>query len=649
MAYQLSAEKDSKLWAIRLPRFRKQPQMQPDDIWVSIAIDAVHDHLYKADLLIRTLDRNGRIPPGRVIVQHVNQLPAAASETFARMGCKTRQIEPFLDGKYCNKLRQLCAFDELGVSESGGLLLLDVDVAVTAPLTILDRNQVAGKLVDAPNPPLHVLTKIFQAAGVALPETVECDWNIGETIASNFNGGVLYIPSALAEPIDQAWRRFACFLFNNSHLFENDEQRKHMDQVSLALALGSIGAPYSHLRANSNFPTHSDMVPRTFDAQSPVEALHYHWDLDDFGFLRPTLKLAALEAAIGAANECAVTCSNIEFYRHFKLGRASRLNCPDDTLAKYSSVQDILEWLRSADHHPKLVFHAGTPKTGTTALQFFLENNRDKLAQRGTWYPETHEGPVPKHQFLVEQLIGGDVQGFGMAVLSALRTMPANTTLVLFSTEGLFNHWWDFAAESRSMFRFLASMFSLEILTCFRDPVDFAVSMYRQNIRNPPHHRCYGRDLSLEDMMQDAWFNRHLDYVGFLMEVHHSIGNVDIRLFNYSNTVISEILRYLAAGDLEYANERRNESLHRQGLEMMRIVNRYRLEPKIRGEILLKILEIENMFGKQLEAYQPSEDMIRTIDRLTHKNSCLLRTYGGDIEALTTFEPARPKGAENRR
>jgi hypothetical protein len=46
-------------------------------------------------------------------------------------------------------------------------------------------------------------------------------------------------------------------------------------------------------------------------------------------------------------------------------------------------------------------------------------------------------------------MIAGDVQGLGTSVLSALRAMPSNTNLVLFLAEGLFNHWWDFAAESR--------------------------------------------------------------------------------------------------------------------------------------------------------------------------------------------------------
>src|SRR6202047_1328155 len=142
--------------------------MQPDDIWVSTVVNTVDDHLYKADLLIRTLDRHASIPPCQVIVHYVNRLPRAPVATFSRRGCKTRKIEPFLDGKYCNRLQQLSFVDEFGLSEPAGLLLLDVDIAVTAPLVIPDRDRIAGKIVDAPHLPIHVLTRIFEAAAVAL-------------------------------------------------------------------------------------------------------------------------------------------------------------------------------------------------------------------------------------------------------------------------------------------------------------------------------------------------------------------------------------------------------------------------------------------------------------------------------------------------
>jgi hypothetical protein len=53
---------------------------------------------------------------------------------------------------------------------------------------------------------------------------------------------------------------------------------------------------------------------------------------------------------------------------------------------------------------------------------------------------------------------------------------------------------------------------------------------------------------------------------------------------------------------------------------MMRIVNRYRLEPKIRDEILSRIREIEVVFGEQLESDRPSAELAGLIRRLTEKN-----------------------------
>ena len=108
--------------------------------------------------------------------------------------------------------------------------------------------------------------------------------------------------------------------------------------------------------------------------------LDYQGELDDFGFPRSALKVDAVQTAVSVANECAVTCSNIDFFERFKIGRASRPICRDGRHPKVpvvreilDCVREILDWLENAELPPKLVFHAGTPKTGTTALQYCLE------------------------------------------------------------------------------------------------------------------------------------------------------------------------------------------------------------------------------------------------------------------------------------
>ena len=50
----------------------------------------------------------------------------------------------------------------------------------------------------------------------------------------------------------------------------------------------------------------------------------------------------------------------------------------------------------------KLIIHAGTPKTGTTSLQTYLDKKQRKLRGKGILYPHNLENltnpSAPKHQ-----------------------------------------------------------------------------------------------------------------------------------------------------------------------------------------------------------------------------------------------------------
>jgi hypothetical protein len=63
---------------------------------------------------------------------------------------------------------------------------------------------------------------------------------------------------------------------------------------------------------------------------------------------------------------------------------------------------------------PRIIFHAGTPKTGTTSLQLFMDRNRDALLDRGVLYPRAGvlPPPEPKHHWIVTSLLNGDVANF---------------------------------------------------------------------------------------------------------------------------------------------------------------------------------------------------------------------------------------------
>ena len=179
---------------------------------------------------------------------------------------------------------------------------------VLSPLEPVETDRVWGKIVDADNPPLHVLERIFAQAGVDVPGIVPCDWGTGDTVATNFNGGFLYVPRGFVSRMQSAWRGWAEFLHARPDLFESPEHRGHTDQISFALALAAERLPCRHLSANWNFPLHSPGVPRSFKSEAAVRGLHYHWCLDAFGLVDPVFRdhsvvddtVRRVNAALGA-------------------------------------------------------------------------------------------------------------------------------------------------------------------------------------------------------------------------------------------------------------------------------------------------------------------------------------------------------------
>ena len=263
---------------------------------------------------------------------------------------------------------------------------------------------------------------------------------------------------------------------------------------------------------------------------------------------------------------------------------------------------------RIGDRKRRLIIHAGTPKTGTTSLQRYLGAHQRSLAERGWWYPPWGDEQTPKHQWLARVLVGEDAPAFAEHAEAALRDMPEHAHTVIFSTEGIFNHWWDFTPKAKGFLRHLAGLFDSELCVWFRPPDEFAASLYVQFLTNPriagAPGNVYGRDLGFAEAMQDEWFRRHLDYLGFCREAQELFGQGRVKAFAYTGDTVRAFLeRYridLPPGDAP----RENLSVRRPGVEMMRIVNRYGLEDAERERVLGLVREIDGVIGERAERFR---------------------------------------------
>lgn len=548
---------------------------------ISFVVDGLDRHYFQAELLLLSLERFGEVPRERILVQCTSRVEQVFLDYLANRGYRHRTIAPFLDGRYCNKLRQLEAFLDL---EIGGVFLLDADMFVLEPLRPPSADHVCAKVVDLPNPPLAVLQRIFDAAQVPVPKIVGTDvaGDGHATFAGNCNGGYYYVPARWIQRVNDGWTRWGQWLFERPHLFDSTQQATHTDQVAMALALADGEVPYQAVASNTNCPTHLVQELQHLDAKRPVEILHYHWQLSPFGLIDPgPVESAIIRDAVLKANRTIVESSTA--IRWFSGYRRSLVRPPADPALAATFAQRMRARMTSIGGRLRLVLHAGTPKTGTTSQQHAMADGVLALRRAGWVYPSNFQrgdGP-PKHQWLVSCLLAGDLVALEDRLLEVLAEVEPDCHTIVLSTEGIFNHWYDFPDSGRAAMAALRELFDTTVWVWFRDGLGFMNSYYQQNLKNPQMDAVasYGRDLSMAQMLQDPWVAGHLDYLGFLMECEACFGGDMVRAFGYQEDAVGSMAGALGVALQSGQRPALNVGLSTAAIDMLRIVNRYPLLP----------------------------------------------------------------------
>lgn len=257
----------------------------------------------------------------------------------------------------------------------------------------------------------------------------------------------------------------------------------------------------------------------------------------------------------------------------------------------------------------KLIIHAGTPKTGTTSLQTYLNKNQRKLRGKGILYPhnlEKVQNPTaPKHQWLEKNLVTTHREHLLENFNNIISQVKADTHTIILSSEGIYNYWWDFPDESKGMLCALSKLFEVEIWVWFREPLGFIESYYKQCIRNPQieGNPCYGKDLSFAEMLAIAWFSQHLNYQGFVDECQTVFGKNKVSVFNYEGDVVQEVMQRLGlATPHDNPPPRLNKSLNSPAIALLRTINQYDIKAKDKALLIPHLTKINAVFERYANA-----------------------------------------------
>jgi len=599
--------------------------------YLSFLVDNLPLHYYQAELLLFSLEKFTSFNKNQIIVHCTTRVNDAFLFFLKENKYEYRVIEPYLDGKYCNKLQQLPTFDFL--TDKDAVFLVDADTFFLNDPILAFSSKIGGKVVDAPNPPLSVLSKIFNEANLSYPKIVPSDWVMENayTFECNFNGGFYYIPGKDVEKANKLWRKWATWLYERSYLFDTEAQSIHIDQVSFAMMVQEGNFDYQVVVSNNNSPIHKNTKQRLFDDSNEVSMLHYHRSLNAFGLLETSLSINNIvDKAIGSINEAIVEKGNFEFYKQFN----KSFIIPSTSTIKTKKFEKKLLDLDFKYLNKKIIFHAGTPKTGTTSLQFLLDSRYEELLQQGILYPKYYlDINPPKHQWLVQLLRANNFDGLFEYLEKILREAKEKQVETIFlSTEGIFNHWWDFSAEAKEVLQLISKKMHFELYVVFREPSSFLESFYKQNLKNPQNSaaRCYGQDWSFEAMMKDKWFIKHIDYLGFLQELENLFGKESVRVFTYSKEIVETLLKnmgFASRPDLNAKKENLGQSSI--GVELLRVLNQYNVNAKDKKEVVNMLKKMDVILAKYNSSPLFNQEIERRIKELYSLQSNILNSEYG--------------------
>ena len=580
---------------------------------ISFVVDKLPAHYYQAELLLHSLEQNTSYTKETIVVQCLSRVDKEFLDYLTVNNYTFNIIEPYLDGKYCNKLQQLEYFIDKGID---GVILMDTDMFAMGDLSDICGKEIIAKRVDAPNPSLVTLQNIYKQASLATPSVVKSDWDMpnNETLENNFNGGFYYVPQHLISTMSKEWKKWGEWLYAQPELFEHKSQFIHVDQISFSLAVHANKLAYKLLSANYNFPIHSSLKIDSFEDTKEIKIIHYHREINDFGLLNSskTRDINTLNT-IQKANDSIVSKDRVVFYKQYKKSLRPKLLFSDKVLLFEEKLKQLL-----ANKKFNLILHAGTPKTGTTSLQHFLADSQDALKKHKFLYPSNYvRSPEPKHQWLVGTLKEGDFeQLFEFLEETIDEAEECSAESIILSTEGIYNHWLDYNEESRAILSLLSKYFTLSLVVFFRNEAVFMNNLYKQYLKNAKQTSisCYGQDVSLQKMIDDSWFIKHLDYLGFIYDCESIFSKENVKVIEYSKNIIQDFCNTLKIEIEIKMSQRKNSSLSDFAIEILQVINSYEIRPQDRVELIKELSTCDTIlknYSKKNSEFKNIEEMFR--------------------------------------
>jgi len=284
----------------------------------------------------------------------------------------------------------------------------------------------------------------------------------------------------------------------------------------------------------------------------------------------------------------------------------------------------------------KLILHVGLPKTGSTALQMYLNLNRELIASRDFSYPKekTKKG-IPKHQSLVRGLNSNNHTN----LKNYLQNNSKNNLIL--STEGLTNHLYDFSFESVLEFKNILNTYELTIIIVTREFDNWLKSYYAQSVINPRIKLSYNATaLEINEFSKHPRIQQLGNINQVIKDLKLKFGATTVIRLKYSKNLVKDFCNTIRIPYIHGKIDRVNESPKPWTIELMRQINGFETSENERSMWRSVIQEFSlsnhSLMQDSLNTNQNEKKLSQTVfDSLVYKHSEL---YGLKKKKLEEFK-----------
>jgi glycosyltransferase involved in cell wall biosynthesis len=257
-----------------------------------------------------------------------------------------------------------------------------------------------------------------------------------------------------------------------------------------------------------------------------------------------------------------------------------------NSYARNSRIAPPDTLLQPSGPRPRLIIHLGATKTGSTALQHLLEDNRPALLRKGIWYPEVglfwQPGRPHKQAGHAGFLNPENRQELRQHLLNGLALMPGQIHTIILSSEGFFLN-----PQSATLIEDFRD-FDVEMVVYLRRQDEWANSQYAEFVAGGAINST---SLPFAEWLQTGMARSCLDYDRLIGTWEKSLNKDAIHIRRYLRQpgvdwdIIADFAEATRLPDItrlpplarEKTNEARLSSAH---VELIRLFNKRRFPGK---------------------------------------------------------------------